>query len=651
MPISRFDYVPGQPIVNTYVPLPYEEIVRNVRERQHEYDVNKTLEQGLLGQIAKIKARNEDIPALQQINKTYEDELNSIADSVMKDYGSSGYREKLNKLGQKLSSDLTSGDLFAIGTNYQGLQDWIKQKQDFKESPYKEYLDEKYTEIAPGGFYKGYKKSDGSFNIQQPGNIDKYIDRDKAADDLINGINSLGYADFKLTKDEFGNSYIVNEKGEHISADKIRSTFRNLFSNSEAAKQLVREADFRARMFGEDRNKIIQDSLKTLEDGVISKYTMSKYDKDLKIHDMPKWQAGLQQEMQAQLQAPMNQTEFTDNPLNSDLLKNFDENGIGKVFEFYMRGTNKLADDQSIARQEYEKSNGGTEMIGPGGMIGKIKSEGPYEMRTRDISDYMSEYKSNPTIKQLVDSRLSYDLANWQPSGSKRPNSSMPTIDNNYVKQVIKDYKEAVKNNANVSLEERLNTPSKSDYKSDIAINTLTDRFFRPITIGGEEMNAQQFLAKHSDKGKLKSVRASGTVSVNPFGEKFALAEPLMFEFENKDGGKSYVKVLSSVPSVKANQSAQLLQQVYNKVYSGTGGEVPIGNNSAIKIVSIPKDGKFQHKLQYIQNGVVEDLTDDFGNKVDTPEEFERYWHKNYILPQLQSEGLNYISNRNEKKI
>lgn len=293
MAISRFNNPARYNPIQTYVPLPIDDLRYSLQLKQHNYDLNKQEEMSFLDSLHKVRAREEDTPALQMINQAYESELNNIVESVNKDYGSSDWKNRFSRVKNHLGSNMSSGDLSAIHQNYNNFQDWNKKVLDEKDN-YNPYLDRAYTKIAPG-FYGGYRKPDGSFNIASPSAIDKAVNREEVADSIVKGINSIGGASVKFSKDpNTGDDIIVSQSGERISPDKIRGAFRPAFANSEAMQQIQREADFNARMAQRqgrefDRDSFVQNAVNDLEDFVVSKYTMRKGDMAAKIDRMPEY--------------------------------------------------------------------------------------------------------------------------------------------------------------------------------------------------------------------------------------------------------------------------------------------------------------------------------------------------------------------------
>jgi hypothetical protein len=274
------------------VAAPIDYLSSRLNQAQGEYNINKAAEQSFIETIAKVRGREEDLPALRNISSAYENALTGIAEKVNRDYGSANYRQELQKLAGNLRTDLAQGDLYAINSNFNTYQAYQKQVSETKDT-YNPYLDSQYTNIAPG-FYQGYKSPTG-YNISRLGAIDKAINREEVADNIIKGIGAIGGTNIKISKDDFGNDVILTEKGERVSEDKIRSTFRPAIVNTQAFDQIQREADYEAKVAARqgrefDRNSFVAKSVGQLEDFVVNKYTRSNSQRSIDFHNIPEYQ-------------------------------------------------------------------------------------------------------------------------------------------------------------------------------------------------------------------------------------------------------------------------------------------------------------------------------------------------------------------------
>lgn len=301
MAISRYNSPAQFNPLSKYVPIPVEYLSNTLNQAQASYDINKSAEQSFIEQIGKVKGREEDLPALRNISSAYESALENIASKVNRDYGSSNYRAELNKLAGNLRTDLAQGDLSVINNNYNTYQAYQKQLISEKDN-YNPYLDTQFLnlagkEMSPTGqsLYRGYKNSDGTYNTSSLGAISKAVNREEVADSIIKGIGSIGGTNIKFDKDAYGNDIILTEKGERVSADKIRNTFRPAIQNTEAYNQIIKEANYNqaiAQRQGRDfdRNAFVNQAVGQLENFVVNKYTRSSSDRSVDFHNIPEYQ-------------------------------------------------------------------------------------------------------------------------------------------------------------------------------------------------------------------------------------------------------------------------------------------------------------------------------------------------------------------------
>lgn len=308
MAISRRSNPATYSPIQTYVQLPVDYLASNLAQNQQNYDINKSAEASFIEQLAKVKGREEDLPALRNISSAYENALNGIAEKVNRDYGSSNYKSELQKLAGNLRTDLAQGDLSVINSNYNTYQAYQKQVQEAKN--YDPLLDSEYTNIAVDrqtgkSFYTGYKNSNGGYNVSKLGSINEGINAFEEADKVVKGINSISFdtprmvkdanGNLTLPKDQYGNDIIINDKGEQISESKIRNTFREGFKNTPAYKQMWEKANRKAKIAekrGEDfdpQAEVIKQTTE-LENSLVSKYFLNKSARSIDFHNIPEYQ-------------------------------------------------------------------------------------------------------------------------------------------------------------------------------------------------------------------------------------------------------------------------------------------------------------------------------------------------------------------------
>jgi hypothetical protein len=292
MAISRKSNPAAYNPISQYVALPIDYLSARLNNAQQEYNVNKAAELSFIETIGKVRARERDRGALQNISSAYENALQGIAEKVNRDYGSSNYRQELQKLAGNLRTDLAQGDLYAINSNYntyQAYQDQVK-----KTEGYDKLLDAEYTNLDDE-FYQGYKGANG-YNISRLGSINKGINAFEEADKVVKGINSISEEGYQVITDPTtGNRQIINTKGEYIDDRKIRNTFREGYQNTPAYNQLVDKVRQKAKIAERrgqnyDPQADLTSQLTEIENSLVNKYLMSKESRSTEFKDAPEWQ-------------------------------------------------------------------------------------------------------------------------------------------------------------------------------------------------------------------------------------------------------------------------------------------------------------------------------------------------------------------------
>ena len=386
MAVSRFTTPANFSPTSQYVQRPIGLYQQNLANQQEEYDIAAANTKALQDQIIKTQAREEDLPALKKINSAYSNALDSIVESSHKDLGSSHYRDKLNKLASNLKADMTTGNLAAIQSNYNTYQAYQKQLLEQKDN-YSPYLDSQYLNIAPG-FYQGYKKSDGTYNISKLGPINKAVDRYDAADKTVKGINSIGGSTPKFSKDAYGNDVILNEKGEFINPEKIRGAFRPAFVNTEAYQQIIQEANHNEAVANRkgvefDKTAFINNTVNEIENSLVNKYRKSQIDRSVDFHNIPEYQ-----QEKTPGSATTSNTQLYDNPSVVPEIPNinFDEK-------------DQIIPPQGLKYSIREGFIGGSSIPGLGNSFANEYSLGIDQKALKEQTDFLDNLKkSNPQL-------------------------------------------------------------------------------------------------------------------------------------------------------------------------------------------------------------------------------------------------------------
>lgn len=297
MGIRRGQYVPELNLINTYVPFPFEETLAAGAVKQRRYDKQVAEEEGLLKNIDALEdlmlAHGEqinvdDYKLARDFNKkTLMDIENLSSDIYNGDKGSRNYQQRYKKIARYYNYMTgPGGPLGVLAENKKNAEELIKSvysKEGVREQP--------WTATSLNQMFEDY--ASGKINhIDTNVPIGKYIDRTKATNDILNGINS----EF-ITSGEFGKygvyayengKYIRKGHGTGISDQKITDTFNGYFSGSELQKSLQDEADYKVKYmnytFGQAK-KEYDDEVNSRLNGVIAKFRQSTGEKSISVNE------------------------------------------------------------------------------------------------------------------------------------------------------------------------------------------------------------------------------------------------------------------------------------------------------------------------------------------------------------------------------
>lgn len=227
MAISRFETPADYTPINTYVPLPYQEIALGLQQKQKRYDDNEEMQFKLENLIKTIKADPNRQFMLKELDDEYFSKIDDLA-STIHDKGDMRYKSELRKIAGKFQTDERVRNLNTSYANYGKYQeDAMKNK-------------EKMTD-----FYDSYKQDAQSIEQMKKAGIatptfnyngmlykQDYV---KDMDDLVRGIAKDGLAKEgyltypkghpqagELMINDYG-QYTKNGKSwEGVSVDKVK---------------------------------------------------------------------------------------------------------------------------------------------------------------------------------------------------------------------------------------------------------------------------------------------------------------------------------------------------------------------------------------------------------------------------------------------
>ena len=137
MAISRFDTPADYKPINTYVPLPYQELALGLQSKQKRYDDNEETQYKLENLIKTVKADPNRQFMLKELDDEYFSKIDDLA-STIHDKGDIRYKSELRKIAGKFQTDERVKNLNTSYANYGKYQeDAMKNKEkmtDFYDS-------------------------------------------------------------------------------------------------------------------------------------------------------------------------------------------------------------------------------------------------------------------------------------------------------------------------------------------------------------------------------------------------------------------------------------------------------------------------------------------------------------------------------------
>jgi hypothetical protein len=630
MAINEFDYVPQQRVIDTYVPLPYQEINHALAVDQNKYDVNEAQNEENEDNFLKVMSLERDTAHRDEILKRYRQEMADKYDAVKGDYGQLGSFVKSQS--RKIKSDLAYGALGTIHNNYLARQRDLEeidnnkdlthdQKQYLKQAAYDNYGGVQ-RELGQGETYNRYSGIPGAKYINRE-KLAEYLGKDYKANKIKTGVWSEG-ADGKIYKKT---SYGKEEVTEREIYEGVMPTLQShpeltAYMRQEAASKFYGNPDATE----DDINDYINQQYHTATSRVAKKYgyKQEEFDTDIKwkpkyaydeekgLGDYePKYTPGANGAVftNANVQNLMPSLQTTDGKLQTKAYKIWDDKS----------GTYKDVDQMTWLR---DKRSGGVH---------------PKHVAYAD-ADPLKVYASDPKVKDLVNKRLKAD-------GLKTPSAE-------YIKQTVADYQKAIKDTQNVTLPGDKINPKQAAIYTD--------------------------LLERSKSSDLYTVQGYGNLTITELAEKLGVApedikiKPNLIHYEsidpNRKGGmveatlavkgKGYIPAMVPLNDNFSAETSLISEIGQNSVYKGDdtytdanpyvlASEDDQGNpvNTVITTSTVPKKNYTQGKEYPFKTSVTVKDVDANGNVIPGSEEEMPYEVFKSRMAQKAKERLKNVSN------
>lgn len=260
MAVSRFDKPTSQPLINTYVPIPFQELLQAGVAKQERYNTNLSTIDTYSDALLRMRALPIDKPLLQQkqdqFNKTVEPYLTAdLSDPTI-----------TRRLQQDLRSIARDPILQNINASYQRYQEGLQKARERYEAgdlsaPSQRWfmLDSAYSDYATSG-------GAASGNIYNYNPVAKYVD--------IEGELTEKYLKMPTQKlmdvgRQWGMNYITKETIEQRRPEIISQLVQaELQSNPVYREQLRIDAMYNSAQNGIDPNEYLSSVIGTMSNRV-----------------------------------------------------------------------------------------------------------------------------------------------------------------------------------------------------------------------------------------------------------------------------------------------------------------------------------------------------------------------------------------------
>lgn len=238
MAINRYDTPAQAQFINTYVPIPFDQMMKVGMMKQALVEENDKLTDETLGALNAIKVAPADEPAyLDKANKI-KGEINSIVNSTQP--GSYEAKRKLMSLRNQLATD---SELRSMTQNYQVYSDAVTQRQEAEKegtiSANMLDINNTITDLSAGGKGTlGRMKETGASGVYNRGSWMKTVDVNKAMEQRINDVPESSYEQAGLTTKD-GNKYIIEAGSAGKSLNALGAPLGIAFTKNEKGEQTI----------------------------------------------------------------------------------------------------------------------------------------------------------------------------------------------------------------------------------------------------------------------------------------------------------------------------------------------------------------------------------------------------------------------------
>ena len=261
MAITGYTSPAQMQLIDTYVPIPFQELAQAGAQKQNYYDQGVAQEmatQDILAQQSGLEqislpgtgqvTQLGDREIVKQRTQAYEDRITELSKSY-RDKSSPEYRNELKRVVSELRKDIGPEGVFGVAAKNREVE--AKLQQMYADNP--DAFSYRYADVL--GDIKQGIRPDGLSKLQINSTVSKGVDIDEKIGTLMSRIRSIS-EDPKMYKNYLGTEDLYAlEQGEGITYDRAKRIASNLLKQDSEVANEIRLMEKQARLTGQPFDK------------------------------------------------------------------------------------------------------------------------------------------------------------------------------------------------------------------------------------------------------------------------------------------------------------------------------------------------------------------------------------------------------------
>lgn len=274
MAISGYSTPAEMQLIDTYVPIPFQELAQAGAQKQNYYDQGVAQEMASQDILSQQYGMNQislpgtgevvqlgDNEIVKQRTQSYEDKITELSKSY-RDKSSPEYRNELKRIVSDLRKDIGPDGVFGQAVKNREVE--AKLQQMYANNP--EAFTYRYADVL--GDVKQGIRPDGLSRLQINSTVAKGVDIDEKLGTLMSRMRSIS-DDPKMYKNYLGTEDLYAlEQGEGITPERAKRIATNLLKQDSEVANEVRLMEKHARLTGEpfDKQEFIEGMASNMAD-------------------------------------------------------------------------------------------------------------------------------------------------------------------------------------------------------------------------------------------------------------------------------------------------------------------------------------------------------------------------------------------------